>query len=288
MTANVTTQTGNAGPEPAISMKSLLEAGVHFGHQTHRWNPKMARYIFGSRNNIHIIDLQKTVRELKKAYSFVRDRAAENKAVLFVGTKKQAQETIVQEAKRCVSPFVAERWLGGTLTNFETIRKSIKRFKELQNMKEKGVLNLLSKKERAMREKDIRRLTKSLIGIMGMEELPGCLFVVDPANETTAVAEARKMGIPIVAVCDTNSDPDLIDYPIPGNDDAIRAIRLITALMADAVIQGRASVSPDSGLVEGAVPALAGATPEAKSEENVTQVGAAGEGLAPSGESLPS
>ncbi len=265
MTTNSTTQTGNTGTEPAISMKSLLEAGVHFGHQTHRWNPKMARYIFGSRNNIHIIDLQKTVRELKKAYSFINGLAAEHKTIMFVGTKKQAQDTIVQEAKRCGSPYVAERWLGGTLTNFETIRKSVRRFKDLQNMKEKGVFNLLSKKERAMREKDIRRLTKSLIGIMNMEELPSCMFVIDPSNETTAIAEARKMGIPIVAVCDTNSDPDLIDYPIPGNDDAIRAIRLITTLIAEGVIKGRTSADAEQPTAE-ATPAAEGAVPVAAAQ----------------------
>ena len=230
--------TSPATAEPIISMKSLLEAGVHFGHQTHRWNPKMARYIYGSRNNIHIIDLQKTVRELKKAFAFVRSIAGDNKSVLFVGTKKQAQDAIVQEARRCGSPFVAERWLGGTLTNFETIRRSSKRLQELENMKAKGVFDLLSKKERAMREKDIKRLSKSLTGIKDMLDLPGCLFIVDPSNEMTAIQEGRRVGIPIVAVCDTNTDPDLIDYPIPGNDDAIRAIRLITGLVADAVLQG--------------------------------------------------
>ena len=234
-----TTSPATATAEPIISMKSLLEAGVHFGHQTHRWNPKMARYIYGSRNNIHIIDLQKTVRELKKAFSYVRGVAAENKSVLFVGTKKQAQDAIIQEARRCGSPFVAERWLGGTLTNFETIRRSSKRLQELENMKTKGVFDLLSKKERAMREKDIKRLSKSLTGIKDMLDLPGCLFIVDPSNEMTAIHEGRRVGVPIVAVCDTNTDPDLIDYPIPGNDDAIRAIRLITGLVADAVLQGR-------------------------------------------------
>ncbi len=228
-----------SAPEPVISMKSLLEAGVHFGHQTHRWNPKMARYIYGSRNNIHIIDLQKTVRELKKAFAFVRSMAAEQKNVLFVGTKKQAQDAIAQEARRSASPFVAERWLGGTLTNFETIRRSSKRLSDLDNMKAKGVFDLLSKKERSMREKDIKRLSKSLTGIKDMLELPGCLFIVDPSNEVTAIQEGRRIGIPIVAVCDTNTDPDLIDYPIPGNDDAIRAIRLITGLISDAVLQGR-------------------------------------------------
>ncbi len=239
MSTSVTSNAAQQAPEPVISMKSLLEAGVHFGHQTHRWNPKMARYIYGSRNNIHIIDLQKTVRELKKAFLFVRSVATGGQNVLFVGTKKQAQDAIVTEAKKCTAPYVAERWLGGTLTNFETIRKSSKRLQELESMKTKGVFNLLSKKERAMREKDIKRLSKSLAGIKDMLELPSCLFIIDPSNEVTAIAEARRMSIPIVAVCDTNTDPDLIDYPIPGNDDAIRAIRLITGLMADAVTQGK-------------------------------------------------
>lgn len=243
MSSTTTPHTSNAAqsqaPEPVISMKSLLEAGVHFGHQTHRWNPKMARYIYGSRNNIHIIDLQKTVRELKKAFLFIRSVAMSGQNVLFVGTKKQAQDAIVTEAKKCAAPYVAERWLGGTLTNFETIRKSSKRLQDLESMKTKGVFNLLSKKERAMREKDIKRLAKSLAGIKDMLDLPSCLFIIDPSNEMTAIAEARRMSIPIVAVCDTNTDPDLIDYPIPGNDDAIRAIRLITGLMAEAVTQGK-------------------------------------------------
>jgi small subunit ribosomal protein S2 len=239
MSTSVTSNAAQQAPEPVISMKSLLEAGVHFGHQTHRWNPKMARYIYGSRNNIHIIDLQKTVRELKKAFLFVRSVAMGGQNVLFVGTKKQAQDAIVTEAKKCTAPYVAERWLGGTLTNFETIRKSSKRLQELESMKTKGVFNLLSKKERAMREKDIKRLSKSLAGIKDMLDLPSCLFIIDPSNEVTAIAEARRMAIPIVAVCDTNTDPDLIDYPIPGNDDAIRAIRLITGLMAEAVTQGK-------------------------------------------------
>lgn len=248
-------------------MKSLLEAGVHFGHQTHRWNPKMARYIYGSRNNIHIIDLQKTVRELKKAYLFVKSIAAAGQSVLFVGTKKQAQDAIISEAKRSLSAFVAERWLGGTLTNFETIRKSAKRLHELEAMKEKGVLDLLSKKEHSMKEKDMKRLTKSLAGIKDMLQLPGCIFIIDPSNEGTTIAEARRIGIPIVAVCDTNTDPDLIDYPIPGNDDAIRAIRLITGMMADAVIQGRAQMEQVSAQAEeqsedaAVAEAMAGAIP---------------------------
>ena len=243
-------------PEPQVSMKSLLEAGVHFGHQTHRWNPKMARYIYGSRNNIHIIDLQKTVRELKKALAFIKDVASQNKSVLFVGTKRQAQEAINQEARRSQSHFVAERWLGGTLTNFETIRKSSKRLQELEDMREKGVFNMLSKKERSRKEKDFQRLAKSLEGIKDMTELPGCLFVVDIYNEETAVLEGRKMGIPVVAVCDTNTDPDKIDYPIPGNDDAIRAIKLITSLVSDTILQGRSlqreQMAPDSSNEGGA------------------------------------
>lgn len=261
--------TPTAQAEPVISMKSLLEAGVHFGHQTHRWNPKMARYIYGSRNNIHIIDLQKTVRELKKAFSFVKSVAAESQNILFIGTKKQAQDAIVAEAKRCNSPFVAERWLGGTLTNFETIRKSSKRLQELESMKEKGILDSLSKKERAMKDKDIKRLTKSLAGIKDMLELPGCLFIIDPANEMTAIAEGRRIGIPIVAVCDTNTDPDLIDYPIPGNDDAIRAIRLITGMMADAVLQGRQSIEQGQPITEEPTMEAAMAAGEAP-EENLS------------------
>ena len=239
VSTNSNNSTATTTPEPAISMKSLLEAGVHFGHQTHRWNPKMARYIYGSRNNIHIIDLQKTVRELKKAFTFIKNLSLERKKVLFVGTKKQAQDAIIQESRRCNSPYVAERWLGGTLTNFETIRKSSKRLSELEGMKEKGVFNLLSKKKRSMREKDVKRLGKSLQGIKDMVELPSALFIIDPSNEVTAIAEARRVGIAVVAVCDTNTDPDLIDYPIPENDYAIRAIKLITSLIADAILQGR-------------------------------------------------
>ena len=231
--------------EPVISMKVLLEAGVHFGHQTHRWNPKMGRYIYGSRNNIHIIDLQKTVREQKNALAFVRDVAQQGKDILFVGTKRQAQETISNEARRCAMPFVSERWLGGTLTNFETIRKSSKRLQDLLDMKSKGVFDLLSKKEKSRKEKDVLRLAKSLEGIKDMKELPSALFVVDAYNEETAIAEARRIGIPIVAVCDTDTDPDLIDYPIPGNDDAIRAIRLITGFVADSVLIGKEAASQE-------------------------------------------
>jgi small subunit ribosomal protein S2 len=223
----------------SISMKALLEAGVHFGHQTRRWNPKMAKYIFGSRNNIHIIDLQKTVKELKKALTYVRDLSATGVEILFIGTKKQAKEAITAEAQRCASPYVRDRWLGGTLTNFETVRRSAKRLQELDRMKLSGIFSALSKKEAMRREKEIKRLSKSLDGIKAMETLPGAVFVIDPVQEITSVMEARRMEIPVVSVCDTNCDPDLIDYPVPGNDDAIRAVRLFCKLIADAVIEGR-------------------------------------------------
>lgn len=221
-----------------ISMKALLEAGVHFGHQTSRWNPKMAKYIFSSRNKIHIIDLSKTVKELKRALAFLRDSAAEGKTVLFVGTTKQAQEAIVEAAVRSGCPYVSERWLGGMLTNFETIQKSINRLKEIERMKSERILDLLPKRETARLEKIRARLEKSLVGVKEMSDLPGALFIIDPMAEITAVREARKMGIPTVAVCDTNSDPDMIDCPIPGNDDAVRSIKLFCAYAADAIIEG--------------------------------------------------
>jgi len=221
-------------------MKALLEAGVHFGHQTRRWNPKMAKYIFGSRSNIHIIDLQKTAKELKKAYKFIREMAGSGKPILFVGTKKQAQEAILTEAQRCGSFYVSERWLGGTLTNFETIKRSIGRLKELDKMKTDGLFRVMSKKEVSRLEKERLRLTKTLAGFKDMNGLPGCLFVIDPVQENTAILEARRMEIPVVAVCDTNCDPDLIDYPVPGNDDAIRSVKLFCTLMADAILEGKA------------------------------------------------
>lgn len=221
-------------------MKALLEAGVHFGHQTRRWNPKMAKYIFGSRSNIHIIDLQKTAKELKKAYKFIRDLAVNGQPVLFVGTKKQAQEAILTEAQRCGAFFVSERWLGGTLTNFDTIKKSIGRLTELDKMKTEGIFRVMSKKEVSRLEKERVRLTKTLQGIKEMHEMPGCLFVIDPVQENTAILEARRMEVPVVAVCDTNCDPDLIDYPIPGNDDAIRSVKLFCTLIADAILEGKA------------------------------------------------
>ncbi len=221
-----------------VSMKALLEAGVHFGHQTRRWNPKMAKYIFGARNNIHIIDLQKTVKELKKALTYVRDLAASGKVLLFVGTKKQAREAIAQEAARCGMPYIRDRWLGGTLTNFETVRRSAKRLQEQERMRASGVLSSLSKNVAMLREKEIKRLGKSLDGIKDMERLPDAVFIVDPVQEITAVTESRRMEIPVVSICDTNCDPDLIDYPMPGNDDAIRSVRLFCKLVADSVIEG--------------------------------------------------
>ena len=222
-----------------ITMKALLEAGVHFGHQTRRWNPKMAKFIFGVRNKIHIVDLQKTLKELKKNYRVVRDFVSEGKSIIFVGTKKQAQLTIKEEALRCGAYFVSERWLGGTLTNFETLKKSIARYKEIEKMKEDGVFKLLSKKEQSQIERERTKLEKSLEGLKNMSNLPGLMFVVDSHEEATAILEARKLKIPIVAVCDTNCDPDLVDYPIPGNDDAIRAVKLFCSIIADAVLEGK-------------------------------------------------
>ncbi|MDI6709148.1 MAG: 30S ribosomal protein S2 [Bacillota bacterium] len=222
-----------------VSMKQLLEAGVHFGHQTRRWNPKMAPYIFTDRNGIYIIDLQKTVRKIEEAYNFVKSLAAEGKTILFVGTKKQAQNTIQEEAERCGMFYVNKRWLGGMLTNFQTIRRRIDRLKELEHMEASGRLSLFSKKEAAELMHEKSRLEKYLGGIKNMHRLPAALFVVDPRKERIAVAEARKLGIPILAIVDTNCDPDEVDYVIPGNDDAIRAVRLLTSRMADAVIEGR-------------------------------------------------
>ena len=221
-----------------ISMKQLLEAGVHFGHQTRRWNPKMARYIFTERNGIYIIDLQKTVRKVDEAYNFVRSVAEEGKSILFVGTKKQAQEAVKEEALRSGQFFVNERWLGGMLTNFQTIQKRINRLKELQMMEQDGTFEVLKKKEVMQLRHEMARLEKYLGGIKEMTKLPGALFVVDPRKERIAVAEARKLNIPIVAIVDTNCDPDEIDYVIPGNDDAIRAVKLLTAKMADARLEG--------------------------------------------------
>ncbi len=222
-----------------ISMKQLLEAGVHFGHQTRRWNPKMAQYIFTERNGIYIIDLQKTVRKVDEAYMFIRDIALEGKTVLFVGTKKQAQESIESEAKRCGMYFVNNRWLGGTLTNFRTIRTRIDRLNNIDRMEKEGQFEVLPKKEVIKLMAEREKLEKNLGGIREMKKLPGALFVVDPRKEHIAVAEARALNIPIVGIVDTNCDPDEIDYVIPGNDDAIRAVKLIAGKLADAILEGK-------------------------------------------------
>ena len=222
-----------------VSMKQLLEAGVHFGHQTRRWNPKMARYIFTERTGIYIIDLQKTVKKLEEAYSFIRDISVEGKPVLFVGTKKQAQDSVKEEAERAGAYYVNARWLGGMMTNFSTIRRRVSRLQQLRAMEEDGTFDLLPKKEVIKLRLEIEKLEKFLGGIKEMKQLPGALFIVDPRKERIAVAEAKKLGIPIVAIVDTNCDPDEIDYVIPGNDDAIRAVKLISATMANAIIEGR-------------------------------------------------
>ena len=222
-----------------VSMKQLLEAGVHFGHQTRRWNPKMARYIFTERNGIYIIDLQKTVKKLDEAYNFVRDTAAAGGEILFVGTKKQAQESIKEEAERCGMHFVNARWLGGMLTNFRTIRRRVDRLSQLKKMQEDGTFDLLPKKEVSKLELEIEKLEKFLGGVKNMDKLPAAIFIVDPRKERIAVAEAHRLGIPLVAIVDTNCDPDEIDYVIPGNDDAIRAVKLISGAMANAVLEGR-------------------------------------------------
>ena len=222
-----------------VSMKQLLEAGVHFGHQTRRWNPKMASYIYTERNGIYIIDLQKTVKKLEEAYNFVRDLAASGETILFVGTKKQAQEAIKEEAERVGMFYVNARWLGGMLTNFKTMRTRVERLNQLHKMQEDGTFAMLPKKEVAKLNLEIEKLEKYLGGVKNMKKLPGALFIVDPRKERNAIAEARKLHIPIVAIVDTNCDPDEIDYVIPGNDDAIRAIRLISATMANAVQEGK-------------------------------------------------
>jgi small subunit ribosomal protein S2 len=245
----------------SVSMKQLLEAGVHFGHQTRRWNPKMALYIFGERNGIHIIDLQKTVKKLKEAYLFVKDLAASGETMVFVGTKKQAQDAIKEEAERCGMPYVNFRWLGGMLTNFATIKKSIGYLKELESISEQEMA-ARSKKEQAGLNKDKMKLQRSLGGIKNVNKLPGAIFVIDTKKEHIAVQEARKLGIPIVAVVDTNCDPGEIDVVIPGNDDAIRAVKLMTSVMASAILEGR------SKELEGKeVSAEAGAGPSEVGEE---------------------
>jgi small subunit ribosomal protein S2 len=224
-----------------ISMKQLLEAGVHFGHQTRRWNPKMARYIFTERNGIYIIDLQKTVKKVDEAYNFVRNLATEGGTMLFVGTKKQAQESVKDEAERCGMYFVNERWLGGMLTNFQTIQKRVDRLRVLERMEAEGVFDVLTKKEVSALRHEMEKLERFLGGIKNMKKLPDALFIVDPRKERIAVAEARRLKIPIVAIVDTNCDPDEIDVVIPANDDAIRAVKLLTSKMADAIIEGQHS-----------------------------------------------
>jgi small subunit ribosomal protein S2 len=236
-----------------ISMKQLLEAGVHFGHQTRRWNPKMAEYIFTERNGIYIIDLQKTVKKIEEAYFFIREIAMNGEDVLFVGTKKQAQDSIKEEAERCGQFFVNARWLGGMLTNFKTIRKRIDRLNQLNDMEANGVFDVLPKKEVIKLKAEMEKLEKYLGGIKSMKKIPGAMFVVDPRKERNAILEARKLGIPVVAIVDTNCDPDEIDYVIPGNDDAIRAVKLIASKVADAVVEGRQGEQLTSSEEEGAV-----------------------------------
>jgi small subunit ribosomal protein S2 len=252
----------------ALTMKELLEAGVHFGHQTKRWNPKMQKYIFGERNGIYIIDLQKTLKKFREAYGFVRELAGQGGSMLFIGTKKQAQDTVFEEANRCGMFYVNQRWLGGTLTNFETIRKSIGRLKKLEEMKETGDYERLPKKEALELDRERQKLEKALVGIKAMEQLPASVFIIDPRKEKIAVAEAQRLGIPIVAIVDTNCDPTGIDYPVPGNDDAIRAVRLITSRIADAILEGRGTLAKDEG------------EETADSEAEAVEEGASAEGVA--------
>ena len=240
-----------------ISIKQLLEAGVHFGHHTRRWNPKMAEYIFTERNGVYIIDLQKTVKKLEEAYMFIREIAMEGGDVLFVGTKKQASDAIKEEAERCNMPFVNARWLGGMLTNFSTIKRRIKRLEQLKKMEEDGTFDLLPKKEVIKLKLEREKLEKFMGGITEMKKQPAAMFIVDPRKERIAVLEAKKLGIPIVAIVDTNCDPDEVDYVIPGNDDAIRAVRLIAGAMADAIIEGRQGESNAPVAEEAAVEAEA-------------------------------
>ena len=233
-----------------ISMKQLLEAGVHFGHQTRRWNPKMGKYIFTERNGIYIIDLQKTVKKVEEAYKFVKEVAETGKPILFVGTKKQAQEAIKEEAERCGMFYVNERWLGGMLTNYKTIKTRINKLRELERMEEDGTFDVLPKKEVIKLRAEKEKLEKNLGGIKEMPELPGAMFVVDPRKENIAIQEAHRLGIPVVGIVDTNCDPEELDFPIPGNDDAIRAVKLITGAMATAVIEGRQGAEEEAEEVE--------------------------------------
>jgi len=256
-----------------ISMKQLLEAGVHFGHQTRRWNPKMAEYIFTERNGIYIIDLQKTVKKVEEAYYFIREVSMNGEDVLFVGTKKQAQDSIKEEAERSGQYYVNARWLGGMLTNFKTIRKRIDRLNDLESMEANGLFEVLPKKEVIKLRAEMEKLEKYLGGIKNMKKLPGAMFVVDPRKERNAILEARRLGIPVVAIVDTNCDPDEVDYVIPGNDDAIRAVKLIAAKIADAVIEGRQGEQLTEGGAEseGVAEEAAEAVPEEAAEEFVPE-----------------
>lgn len=229
-----------------VAMKQLLEAGVHFGHQTRRWDPRMAEYIFQARNGIHIIDLQKTSKKLDEAYEFMKEQAEEGKTVLFIGTKKQAQDCVKEAAEKTGMYYVNQRWLGGTLTNFKTIRKRIERLTQLEQMEQDGTFNVLPKKEVVLLRKEMDKLNKNLGGIKEMTEIPGVMFVVDPKKEHIAIQEARKLNIPVVGLVDTNCDPNDVDYVIPGNDDAIRAVKLITDVMANAIIEGKQGESLES------------------------------------------
>ena len=233
-----------------VAMKQLLEAGVHFGHQTRRWDPKMAEYIFQARNGIHIIDLQKTSKKIDEAYNFLKEQAEEGKDILFVGTKKQAQECIKEAAIKCNMFYIDQRWLGGMLTNFDTIKTRIQRLKDLETMQEDGTFDVLPKKEVIGLKKEMEKLEKNLGGIKEMTSLPGVIFVVDPKKERIAILEAKKLNIPVVGLVDTNCSPEDVDYPIPGNDDAIRAVKLITDVMANAVIEGRQGEAADVPVVE--------------------------------------
>ncbi len=242
-----------------VSMKSMLEAGVHFGHQTSRWNPKMSRYIFGERNGVHILDLQKTAKELKKACAFVKEESKKGSKFLFVGTKKQAQEAIKSESERCAAFCIHEKWLGGTLTNFQTVKKSVERLNELEKWEKEGVFKAISKKEASRLSKEMIRGQKLLGGIREMKSLPDVVFVIDPVDTMGAVKEAKLLGIPVVAVCDTNANPDIIDIPVPGNDDAARSIKLFCAAIADSILEGKAEVngaSAEQNVEEAAAPVV--------------------------------
>lgn len=251
-------------------MKGLLEAGVHFGHQTKRWNPKMSKFIFGERSNIHIIDLEKTQECMGRATKFLRDLASKGEHILFIGTKKQAQDVIVKEATRCGMPYVSRRWLGGLLTNFQTVQRSVNRLKELEGMREGGVFESLSKKEVSRLSKEIDRLRRNLGGVLEMANFPAALFLIDSKRETTAVQEANKLSIPIVALIDTNCDPTKIQYPIPGNDDAVKSVKFITSIVADAVLEGRKKYLESKGVEEAIKEKELKLEPEAEEKHVVT------------------